>query len=71
MIITEQGLPKLNGKWCGMSWGYTIYYSETRSVNLSLRLDNVIQQGDGNNFEFKVIYKLLKKTDAKLRWIWF
>jgi hypothetical protein len=43
MLISEQGLPKLNGKWCGTAEGYTIYYSETRSVNLSLRLDKVVQ----------------------------
>jgi hypothetical protein len=103
MIISEQGLPKLNGKWCGTAEGYTIYYSETRSINLSLRLDKVVQLsgiggsnsisnsnnnkietvggenaivdssssssngGVGSNFEFKILYKFLKNTDAKLR----
>ena len=103
MTIREEGLPDLNGRWCGeflsfgrfwiifvtfifilgSAWGYTIYYSETRSVNLSLRLDKLLQLnggngggngggnnlggGNGNSFDFKIIYKFVRKTDAKLR----
>ncbi|XP_053680820.1 uncharacterized protein LOC128731713 [Anopheles nili] len=69
MTISEQGLPHLNGKWCGTASGYTIYYSETRSVNVTLRLDKLPQASSGvsNGFEFRLIYKFLRHSDAKLR----
>lgn len=67
MSISEQGFSTNGGQWCGSAWGYTVYYSETQSINISLRLDKLLQQNAGSNFEFKLSYKFLKKTDAKLR----
>lgn len=67
MTISEEGIPPSGGQWCGSAWGYTVYYSETRSINVSLRLDKILQQGVGSNFEFKLSYKFLRKPDAKLR----
>uniref|UniRef100_A0A182QA36 CUB domain-containing protein n=1 Tax=Anopheles farauti TaxID=69004 RepID=A0A182QA36_9DIPT len=69
MTISEQGLPNLDGRWCGTASGYTIYYSETRSVNVTLRLDKLPQASSGttNGFEFRLIYKFLRHSDAKLR----
>ncbi|XP_058459411.1 uncharacterized protein LOC131435488 isoform X2 [Malaya genurostris] len=77
MTIREQGLPNLDGRWCGTASGYTIYYSETRSVNVSVRLDRltIIGSGEeggsggaGSGLEFKLIYKFLRHSDAKLRY---
>ncbi|KAL1399052.1 hypothetical protein pipiens_002272 [Culex pipiens pipiens] len=82
MTIREQGLPDLNGRWCGTASGYTIYYSETKSVNVTLRLDKLVQSGTGassgagpggapnespGGLQFRLIYKFLRHTDAKLR----
>nr|XP_029716303.1 uncharacterized protein LOC115259660 [Aedes albopictus] len=77
MTIREQGLPNLNGKWCGTASGYTIYYSETKSVNVSIQLDRLPPIGSGggmggsnggaNGVEFRLIYKFLRQSDAKLR----
>uniref|UniRef100_A0A182YST8 Metalloprotease TldD/E N-terminal domain-containing protein n=1 Tax=Anopheles stephensi TaxID=30069 RepID=A0A182YST8_ANOST len=69
MTISEQGLPHLDGRWCGTASGYTIYYSETRSVNVTLRLDKLPQASSSvsNGFEFRLIYKFLRHSDAKLR----
>lgn len=68
MTISEEGIPPSDGQWCGSAWGYTVYYSETRSINISLRLDKILQQGVGSNFEFKLSYKFLRKPEAKLRY---
>ncbi|XP_058053296.1 uncharacterized protein LOC131205280 [Anopheles bellator] len=68
MTISEQGLPNLDGRWCGTASGYTIYYSETKSVNVTLRLDQPPQTSSAaNGFEFRLIYKFLRHSDAKLR----
>lgn len=46
MAVAEQGRPESGGRWCGAAWGYTVYYSETPSVNVTLRLDRLAQQVD-------------------------
>lgn len=42
--IREIGRPAPGGKWCGSAWGYTVYYSETSSINLTLHLERLSQQ---------------------------
>ncbi|XP_060522930.1 uncharacterized protein LOC132699948 [Cylas formicarius] len=67
--IKETNRPSPGGKWCGSAWGYTVYYSETSSVNLTLALDKLPQQqSSGYSFEFKLSYKFLKLSDAKIRY---
>lgn len=67
MTIIEHGLPNASGKWCGQASGYSIYYSETFSVQLALNVARLYPQNIGGNFEFLIKYKFLKTTDAKLR----
>lgn len=70
MTIVETKFPKLGGKWCGTSWGYNVYYSESSSINVTLKILKLMQQqqqGISNNFSFRLTYKFLKRTDAKLR----
>lgn len=63
-----------NGKWCGNAWGYNVYYSESSSINITLKIFKFAQQPqlsltpNNNNFSFRLIYKFLKRTDAKLRY---
>ncbi|XP_066595099.1 uncharacterized protein [Prorops nasuta] len=68
MSIREEGLPPTGGQWCGSAWGYTVYYSETPSINLTLFLLRLSEQGIGYNFDFKLSYKFLKKSEAHLRY---
>lgn len=72
---TDGGGPNQNGdgKWCGNAYGYNVYYSESSSINITLKLFKFAQQPqlsltpNNNNFSFRLIYKFLKRTDAKLR----
>lgn len=66
MAIHEENMPYPDGQWCGNSWGFNSYYSETRSILITLRLLKLIQSV-GNTFEFKLSYKFLRKSDALLR----
>lgn len=65
--------PNGDGKWCGNAWGYNVYYSESSSINITLALFKFAQQPqlsltpNNNNFSFRLTYKFLKRTDAKLR----
>lgn len=51
--IRESNRPASDGKWCGSAWGYTVYYSETPSVNLTLSLNRLPQQVGG----YEIIYQ--------------
>lgn len=44
MSIREEGLPATGGQWCGSAWGYTVYYSETSSINLTLYVSQLFEQ---------------------------
>lgn len=44
MSIRESQLPDTGGQWCGSAWGFTVYYSETRSINLTLTLSKLSEQ---------------------------
>lgn len=68
MAIAERDFPSMGGQWCGTAWGYNVYYSESSSINVSLKIYKLFQQqGLTDNFSFKLTYKFLKKTVAKLR----
>ncbi|XP_015605367.1 uncharacterized protein LOC107272589 [Cephus cinctus] len=68
MSIREEGRPPTGGQWCGSAWGYTVYYSETHSINLTLFLSRLSEQGVGYNFDFKLSYKFLRRSEAHLRY---
>ncbi|XP_063227000.1 uncharacterized protein LOC134533409 [Bacillus rossius redtenbacheri] len=68
MSVRELGRPSTGGQWCGSAWGYTVYYSETASLNLTLRLYRLSEQGIGYNFDFKLAYKFLRRSEARLRY---
>ncbi|XP_047104481.1 uncharacterized protein LOC124733414 [Schistocerca piceifrons] len=68
MSIREAGRPSTGGQWCGSAWGYTVYYSETPSINLTLLLYKLSEQGIGYNFNFKLSYKVLREEEARVRY---
>jgi hypothetical protein len=47
MTIKELDRPSTGGQWCGSAWGYTVYYSETTSLNLTLQLYRLSEQVNG------------------------
>lgn len=67
MVISEQGLPNVAGKWCGQGSGYSIYYSETYSISLELNIYKIYSHMINPGFEFNIRYKFLRAVDAKLR----
>lgn len=44
MTIVERSPSPPLGQWCGSAWGYTVYFSESDSINMTLRLDRLSQQ---------------------------
>ncbi|XP_044759196.1 uncharacterized protein LOC123316942 isoform X1 [Coccinella septempunctata] len=67
--IAEGHRVNSGGKWCGGAWGYSVYYSETSSVNMTLALNKFSQQeSSGYSFEFKLSYKFLRLSDARIRY---
>ncbi|VVD04805.1 unnamed protein product [Leptidea sinapis] len=68
MTIVERSPSPPTGQWCGSAWGYTVYFSESDSINMTLRLDRLSQQGVGYNFDFKLAYKFLRRSEARLRY---
>ncbi|XP_043269462.1 uncharacterized protein [Venturia canescens] len=66
--ISEVQRPDVGGLWCGTSWGPAIYYSETPSVTISLRLLRLSQDQTGFNFDFRMAYKMIRKSDAVVRY---
>lgn len=68
MQIWEWDRPRIGGSWCGTSWGPSVYFSETRSVTVSLRLLRIARDQSGYNFDFKMSFKMLPKKEAIVRY---
>lgn len=68
MQIWEWERPRIGGSWCGTSWGPSVYYSETRSVTITLTLRRISKEQDGYNFDFRMLYKMLPKYAAIVRY---
>ncbi|KZC14511.1 hypothetical protein WN55_06972, partial [Dufourea novaeangliae] len=66
--ISEAQRPDVGGLWCGTSWGPAIYYSETPSVTISLKLLRLSKDQTGFNFDFRMAYKTIRKSDAVVRY---
>lgn len=66
--ISESDRPQVGGSWCGTSWGPSIYYSETKSVTISVNLYRLSKDQSGYNFDFRMEYKLLRKKTATVRY---
>ncbi|XP_025837357.1 uncharacterized protein LOC108732223 [Agrilus planipennis] len=66
--ISESNRPHMGGSWCGTSWGPSIYYSETKSVTVSVSLLRLSKSQSGYNFDFRMEYKFLKKMAAVVRY---
>uniref|UniRef100_A0ABD2X352 CUB domain-containing protein n=1 Tax=Trichogramma kaykai TaxID=54128 RepID=A0ABD2X352_9HYME len=66
--ISEMNRPDVGGHWCGTTWGPAIYYSETASVSIILRLFRLSKDQTGFNFDFRMAYKTIRRSDAVVRY---
>lgn len=68
MQIQEASRPQVGGSWCGTSWGPSIYYSETKSITLIIRLLHLSKEQNNYNFDFRMAYKVLRREYATVRY---
>lgn len=66
MQILELGRPFTGGSWCGKSSGLALYFSESSTVTLTLRLFYTGRFA-GTPFEFQLRYKFVARDEASAR----
>lgn len=54
--------------WCGQSWGPATFYSETRSLVMTVKLLKLSRDQSGYNFDFRMQYKVLSKDHSVVRY---
>ncbi|CAH0584579.1 unnamed protein product [Chrysodeixis includens] len=64
MQLSELGRPFTGGSWCGEADGAALYYSETATVTVSVKL---FRARLGEPFGFRLRYKFLAQRDAVVR----
>ncbi|CAK1544800.1 unnamed protein product [Leptosia nina] len=64
MQVAELGRPFTGGSWCGVADGVALYYSETATVTVSLRLARLRL---GEPFALRLRYKVLAARTAIVR----
>lgn len=64
MQLSELGRPFTGGSWCGAAEGVALYYSETATVTVSVKL---FRTRLGEPFGFRLRYKFLAQRDAIVR----
>ncbi|VVC92753.1 unnamed protein product [Leptidea sinapis] len=64
MQVSELGRPFTGGSWCGTAEGVALYYSETATVTVSVKL---FRTRLGEPFGFRLRYKFLAQRDAIVR----
>ncbi|KAL1140628.1 hypothetical protein AAG570_000558, partial [Ranatra chinensis] len=67
LALQEKSRSSAGGLWCGTSWGPVIYFSETTALTLSVTLLKLSSNQNGYNFDFKISYKMLPKSEAVVR----
>ncbi|MCL4146978.1 UNVERIFIED_CONTAM: hypothetical protein GTU68_025901 [Idotea baltica] len=76
MQIEELSRPSNTGYWCGSSWGHNVFYSETSSVSVMLRVFNLSDQVsqkpvkmiNEENVLLEISYRYLVQEKAVLRY---
>lgn len=64
MQLSELGRPFTGGSWCGSSTGYAVYYSETSTITVSVKL---FHAHGTTPFEFRLRYKFVSQLEAIVR----
>ncbi|XP_055909808.1 uncharacterized protein LOC129944417 isoform X3 [Eupeodes corollae] len=68
MQISESARTPIGGMWCGSSWGPVLFYSETRSLVFTVKLNRLARDQSGYNFDFRIRYKVLSRDSAVTRY---
>uniref|UniRef100_A0A1B0CN39 CUB domain-containing protein n=1 Tax=Lutzomyia longipalpis TaxID=7200 RepID=A0A1B0CN39_LUTLO len=66
--IAEANRQNVGGMWCGSSWGPQVFYSETRSLILTVKLFRLARDQSGYNFDFRIQFKVLSRESAVVRY---
>ncbi|XP_055536271.1 uncharacterized protein LOC129724969 isoform X2 [Wyeomyia smithii] len=66
--VAEAARTPVGGMWCGTTWGPAIFYSETRSLIMTVKLLRLSRDQSGYNFDFRIQYKVLSRDSAVVRY---
>lgn len=66
--FSEASRMPIGGMFCGQSWGPAVFYSETRSLVLTVKLFKLLREQSGYNFDFRIEYKFLSKEESVVRY---
>ncbi len=66
--FSEQSRTPIGGAFCGQSWTPTVFYSETRSLVITIKLFKLLRDQSGYNFDFRIDYKFLSKDESVVRY---
>lgn len=66
--FSEQSRTPIGGAFCGQSWGPSVFFSETRSLVITVKLFKLLRDQSGYNFDFRIDYKFLSKDEAIVRY---
>ncbi|XP_059217069.1 uncharacterized protein LOC106091151 isoform X2 [Stomoxys calcitrans] len=68
MQIAESARTPIGGMWCGTSWGPVLFYSESRSLIFTIKLNKLARDQSGYNFDFRIRYKMLSRDNSVTRY---
>lgn len=66
--FSEASRMAIGGMFCGQSWGPSVFYSETRSLVLTVKLFKLLREQSGYNFDFRIDFKFLSKDESVVRY---
>lgn len=66
--FSEASRMPIGGMFCGQSWGPAVFYSETRSLVLTVKLFKLLREQNGYNFDFRIDFKFLSKEESVVRY---
>ncbi|CAG9804070.1 unnamed protein product [Chironomus riparius] len=66
--FSEASRTPIGGMFCGQSWGPSVFYSETRSLVLTIKLFKLLRDQSGYNFDFRIDFKFLSKEESVVRY---
>lgn len=66
--FSEASRTPIGGMFCGQSWGPSVFYSETRSFVLTIKLFKLLRDQSGYNFDFRIDYKFLSREESVVRY---
>lgn len=66
--FSEASRMPIGGMFCGQSWGPAVFYSETNSLVVTVKLFKLLREQSGYNFDFRIEYKFLSREESVVRY---